>query len=215
MNRFLDTCVIIGYCFPTDEFNKKCQEIPQIRKLWTSDNVIREWRKKECEVTFDHNAAILEHIEYIKENYTGEITEGSKNNLMAYSPLELKGFMDIFYEQVKFPILANRLCEILNNIVLELSNSVRKRYVELEKMWKGNVHSRDVGYPEKEKALDTYAHDEDICILVDAHDISIKISPSSLKFLTTDNAIWESKAKILKILKINDIIDLKRESALI
>lgn len=215
MNRFLDTCVIIGYCFPTDDFHSKCQEILKIKKLWTSDNVILEWYKKELEIEFDHNAEILEHIEYINSNYSGSINTESKNNLIAFSPLELKVFMEVFYEQTTFPTSATEICERLNDIVLELNNTKRKRYAELEEKWNGNVHSRVNEYHEKEKALEAFAHFEDICILIDAHDLSMKLSPNALKFLTTDDVMWQNKAKILSVLNINDIRDLKRESALL
>lgn len=214
MNRFLDTCAIIGYCFPTDDFHPRCQDIIQIRKLWTSDHVIREWNNKKAIKECEHSAALLEHIEYINENYSDIITEESKNDLIAYSPIELKGFINVFYEQTNFPTSVNELCDRLNNIAMDLNDARRRRYTELKSKWNGNVYCRMKEYPVEEKNLGPYAHEEDICILIDAHDLSIKLSPKSLKFLTTDDRIWQNKGKIRSILNINDIIDLKRESAL-
>jgi len=215
MNRFLDTCAVIGYCFPTDDFHSRCQEIMKIINLWTSDSVIDEWDKKEREIEYNHNAAILEHIEYINGTYSGSINEESKNNLIAFSPVELKVFMEVFYEQTRFPTSAIELRDRLSDIALELNNAKRKRYAELEQKWNGNVHRRAKEYPDKEKALEAFAHYEDICILIDAHDLCIKLSPKPLKFLTTDDVIWQNRARIQSILNINDVRDLKRESALL
>jgi hypothetical protein len=212
MNRFLDTCVIIGYCFPTHMFNHKCKEIEQIRNIWISDNVLVEWRKKERTIVYDYHIAVLEHIEYIQLNFNELISKNNKNNLLSSVSIDIQRFMEIFYDKITFPISADDLCDELNDIVLGLRNAAKRNFNDLAQKWE--VHSKKSEYPDKVKALEQYAHEEDVYILIDAHDLSLKLLPNSLIFLTTDNGVWENRHEIRKILKTYEIRDLKRESAL-
>jgi hypothetical protein len=212
MNRFLDTCVVIGYCFPTHMFNDKCREIEQITMIWISDNVLVEWRKKERIVVYEHHYAMLEHINYIQLNYVGIINKDKKNILLSSVSTDIYNFMEIFYNKITFPISSDDLCDELNDIALGLRNTAKKNFHELSQQW--IVHSKKGEYPDKENDLAQYAHEEDIYILIDAYDLSLKLSPKALTFLTTDEGMWKNRLEIRRILKTYEIRDLKRESAL-
>jgi hypothetical protein len=140
------------------------------------------------------------------------ITRDNKNNLLSSVSIDLQRFMEIFYNKITFPISADDLCVELNDLVLGLRNAAKRNYQELAQKW--DVHSKKSEYPDKEEALELYAHEEDVYILIDAHDLSLNLHPNPLTFLTTDNGIWENRHEIRKILKTYEIRDLKRESAL-
>jgi hypothetical protein len=106
---------------------------------------------------------------------------------------------------------SNKINHDILIMLLELRNNTKNRFGELKCLWK--IHERLKDYPDKEKLLDGYTHDNDMYILVDAHDLSLTISPHPLIFLTLDNGIYDNRLEILKHLSIYDIRDLKRESA--
>jgi hypothetical protein len=47
-------------------------------------------------------------------------------------------------------------------MVLELRKAVKTNFKELATLW--TVYSREIDYPDKERALETYAHESDIYI---------------------------------------------------
>jgi hypothetical protein len=189
-----------------------CGDIIKIRRMWISDNVLIEWKKKERIVVFEHNSAILEYIDEIKSNFSGSIQESSKGQLIFFAPDDIKQFISIYYNRISYPIPVDTLCTELNDLILQMRHETIAKFKELESLW--NVHIRKKDYLDKENALDGYAHDEDIYILIDIYDLSQHISPNPLTFLTMDNGICNNRSILLKILKIYDIRDLKKESAL-
>jgi len=212
MNRFLDTCVVVAYCFPTHKFNKRCTEIEEIPQIWASDGVLREWRRTERYIIFEHNSAILEHIQYIKLNFNGNIGIEMKNQLISHSPDDIYKFMELFYNRQSYPIHADKLCDTLDKLMLGLRRKTKERFNNLKKICE--IHSRERDYPNKETELAEYAHEEDIFILVDAHDLGLKIKPQPLTFLTTDNKLYDNRQEIVRLIEVNRIKDLKSESAL-
>lgn len=215
MLNFIDTNVLIGYCFDAHNYNDQCQILEKMTNLWLSERVLIEWNRKERIIQVELNNKILRHSQDIRKKFPDMIEIDHREKLIGIADIKVRPFFQRLYlEIVMYPILRDDLCDMIDNISLSMQSEKSLRLSKLMSLCQ--KHNRVNKYPSKESALAACVHngDGDRGIILDAHDLVLdpilNVQNDDLQFWTFDGGISRTcKDKILSNLKIKDVIDLK------
>lgn len=217
MNYFLDTCVKIGYVFCTDPWNAKSESIfKKNATFYISRTVVKEFNKKYNDILKQQknffyslrdelkgedpskklsakDLKIKSLIIPLKRNFSEDIKEQIAEVLWKHSKpkhkydaalnkdictvKDLLTYINKFIRSFEAKIIA-RLLNFQRKVIKSERN---KKYADLNKKLLDEV---DIHYP-------------DNCIIIDAHDLSLKES-IKLEFISADK-------KMIK--KVNNIVD--------
>lgn len=212
---FIDTNVLIGYCFEIHSDNGQCRILDNKSNLWLSDKVLVEWRRKEKTILNDYENKIRRHIQDIRRRIPDTVEINHRDTLIRMTDKELRNFFQRWYqEDVIYPISRDQLCDQIETILLEMQFDKRQRLSKIISLC--SQHTRTNRYPIEESNLKPCVHngDGDRAIILDAHDLSIdpvlnKLG-SQLQFWTFDGGISrDCKNKILSDTNIADVKDVK------
>jgi hypothetical protein len=215
MLNFIDTNVLVGYCFHAHNFNDQCQILEKMPNLWLSDKVLIEWNRKERIIQKELEDKIRRHAQDISRKLPDMIEIDHRDRLIGMADNKVRPFFQKLYlDIVTYPILKDELCGIIENILLSMQADKRQRLTNL--MAFCQKHERRIEYPSKESALTACVHngDGDRGIILDAHDLVLNPflnkQNDELQFWTFDGGISITcKEKIISNLKIKDVIDLR------
>lgn len=175
-NSFLDSGVVLGYCFTPDKHHRKCSRHIETNNydFYISEDVEDEYEKKKPHLTTRYSDAIFEHASELKKSgFTGQL-----------DPIDIKtirkDFLDsdnpaynflFWYYQKEAPkyIPADRLEEQLRGIARGIEQNAIQKKMKIDKIV--NLWEREQEYPELEEIL-SEIHEEDRMICIDAHDLA-------------------------------------------
>jgi hypothetical protein len=211
MLNFIDTNVLIGYCFEADQWHDQCRIVDSTDNLCLSKRVLDEWNDLEDELLDKRTSLINRHIEYVKRKFPDMIEVTNRERLIETLPSEIESFVGrIYHEQLIDSTPTEVFCEKIELRMLEVGKEKVVRFQQLESRW--YEHERNVEYSKETKELQACVHngDRDRGILLDAHDLILKTPDQTLKFWTLYNELSDTcKEKIKTNLKISEVIDLK------
>lgn len=216
MMIFIDTNVLIGYCFEVHSDNGQCKILDETPNLWFSDKVLNEWKKNERRIRREFESKILRHVQDIRKKTPDMIEINNRERLIRMADIKIQPFLQKWYQEcVTYPVPKDELCDqIENDILLNMQFDIRARLSKLKSLCR--EHKRTNEYSIEESALEVCVHngDGDRAIVLDAHDLAInpvlnKLG-EELQFWTFDHGIsMDCKDKILSNLKIADVKDVK------
>ena len=215
MLNFIDTNVLVGYCFEAHNYNDQCQILEKMNNLWLSEKVLIEWNRKERIIQGELDDKIRHHAQDIKRKFPEMIEIDHRDRLIRISDIKVRPFFQRLYlEIVTYPILRDELCDMIDNILMSTQSEKILRLSKLMPLCQ--KHKRRNKYPSEESALTACVHngDGDRGIVLDAHDLVkdpiLNIQNDELLFWTFDGGISGTcKDKILSNLDIKDVVDLK------
>lgn len=215
MLNFIDTNVLVGYCFEAHNFNDQCQILENMTNLWLSEKVLVEWNRKEQIIQGNLDDKIRRHVEDIRKKFPDMIEIDHRDKLIRITDNKVRPFFQRLYlEVVTYPILRDELCNMIDNILLSTQSEKDLRLSKLISLCQ--KHTRRNIYPSEEVALTACVHngDGDRGIILDAHDLVLdpilNEHKDELQFWTFDGGISGTcKEKILSNLEISNVIDLK------
>ncbi|OUJ18869.1 PIN family nuclease [Methanonatronarchaeum thermophilum] len=213
MTCFVDTNVIIGYCFAPDMHHIPAVDFVNSKnELIASVNVIDEWDSVKKDVEEKKIDKISESREKIRKEC---LSEKIKNidQIEDYFNNYVSDFLfEIINEKFDFPIKKMEILRYLRTLSHELESIPYIRYDEIQE--KIEIHKREDEYPkEHEKLSEIGIHSRnnkggDREILLDCHDCSN--NTRDIIFVTTDGELNDTKkTEILEILTIEDIRELR------
>ena len=212
MNLFHDTSSIIAYCFINDSWNKRAEIVfERYPSHYTSNRVIDEFREKEEEIIEEFHSKISEFSEKIRGSNKNVFYVDDRTRLPRKADRSIQGFVREVLELMEFPKSREELADLFMDLYIYFLKVKNERFDELiESVLK--IHSRDMEYPELEeklKEIGIHNGKRDRGILLDAHDLAVT-SSISVCFVTTDDYICEeNKQKVLDLLQLIEIIDLR------
>ena len=134
-----------------------------------------------------------------------------KTRLQRKADKSIQGFVYEALELVEFPKSREELADLFMGLYLYFLKVKSDRFDTLmENVLE--IHLRRMDYPdleEKLKEIGIHNGKRDRGILLDAHDLAVT-SSISVCFVTTDDCICEkNKQKVLDLLQLGEIIDLR------
>lgn len=224
---FLDTNVLIGYCFPDDRWHTESSAV--LRKpghFYTSETVMSEFDHRFREKIASIPERIGRHVANFKryllktglpEDLDAMRIARLQNTVQQYRgyPIQIKRcFMELL-EDLKPRCNRDTLFERLDRLPMDLeASSFRNRSTVTDLLV---VHRRSEEYPSIRETLSDILKDHpgvenDISILLDAHDLAIQRQIAELVFVTGDKKHFvDYKDRILQEIRVNRIIDLRYE----
>jgi hypothetical protein len=209
---FLDTSVLLGYIFPKDRWEKSsmsCFNAPQ--KKWTSSSVEAEMYKKSAYVQRKVQKELLGLIMELsqgKDKPLGESDLIRIQNGLSGSKLApvVKDLMDEI--KTRKPQISEA-CQQLRDALRGFLAHVRQREDELKNKMTAlelECWTRHDDHIDIQKKLKKYIkNDDDIEILMDAHDLA-SVQQLILDFVTADYEDYKYFAsEVRSIVKINRI----------
>lgn len=227
MDLFLDTNVLIGYCFPDDRWHTESGVV--LRKpghFHTSETVISEFDYRFREKIASTSERIGRHVadfkRYLLETGLPEELDvmrivklqAAVQQYRGY-PIQIKRCFLELLEDLKPMCNRDLLFERLDRLPMDLEgSSFRNRRTVTSLLV---VHRRSEEYPSIRGRLSDILKDHpnvenDISILLDAHDLALQRQIAVLVFVTGDKKHFvDYKDEILQEIQVNDIVDLRHE----
>ena len=227
MDYFLDTCVEVGYVFCTDPWNNESVKIFEANdSLYYSFNVDKEFRKKYHEIYRENRNFLISLRDILN-------LEADKEKLLSLNDLNQKSWqvnlkkeigenkkekmIETLWQYSKSKHLntesENPVCKVktllsyISKFIRNLSNGLLKRKMAFEN--KVMIHTRHDRYSKLYNKLDENdVHHPDNDIVLDAHDLSLKMN-IALEFITADKNMVNNVNKIIGLLNINNFHYLK------
>lgn len=227
MDLFLDTNVLIGYCFPDDRWHTESSAV--LRKpghFHTSETVISEFDHRFREKIASTPERIGRHVadfkRYMLKTRLPEELDVVRivrlqNTIQQYGgyPIQIKRCFLELLEDLKPMCNRDILFEQLDRLPMDLeASSFRNRSTVTGLLV---VHRRDEEYPSIRGRLSDILEDHpgvenDISILLDAHDLAVQRQIAVLVVVTGDKKHFvDYKDEILQEIRVNEIVDLRYE----
>jgi len=212
---FIDTNVLVGYCFKVHKDNSCCEILDSKSNLWLSDKVLAEWKRIEKEIHNEYENKILRHIQDIRNNISDMVEINDRKRLINMTDREVRTFFQKWYEkEVDYPILKDDLCDQIEVFLLDMKSDKINRLSKLLSLC--SQHNRTTNYPTEKSNLKPCVHngDGDRGIILDAHDLYIRLDlrkmGDELHFWTFDGGISnDCKDVILRDTNISCVKDVK------
>lgn len=173
---FLDTGVVLGFCFRDDTHHHRCRQYLDSRdfELFISDHVKSEYLNREPSLAEEIADGVFTHIKQLRDSeFEGQLdsmdTSRIRQNLIQ-NDNTARTTLHAFYRNelpnfIKLQVVINRLRDLARDIE---QNAVENRS---ELMQKVEVWERDEDYPDIDQNLtDIPWDDRRICL--DAHDVA-------------------------------------------
>lgn len=172
---FLDTGVVLGFCFRDDTHHYRCREYLEEldAALYISDHVESEYLNREPDLAEEISSGILDHTSRLKSSdYEGQLdsmdTTQIRQNLIASDNSAGTTLHEFYREQLPNFILLEELDERLRNLardIEQLALENRKWLMDRTDIW-----SRDNDYSEIDETISAIPWD-DRRICLDTHDV--------------------------------------------
>lgn len=212
---FLDTGVVIGYCFLLDDHHRNCRAFVQRdldRELFVSDTVENEYDHAKRNVSRRLANGVRKHVRAIKrdecEDELGPVELNRLQNEVLDSTNEAYQFLYRFYDDgVGNFVNQSELCTRLRTMAREIESFPLERKQELDS--KVTVWQCENSYDGIEASL-SMIPEQDRQICIEAHDLASARSPRTV-FATVnprdfvDDGIAET---ILAVTEIDDVENL-------
>lgn len=211
---FLDSGVVLGFCFLTDMHHQKCRAYIEENDydISYSGRVENEFEKKRKELSIRYADAVRDHISSLqKSNYEGQLTPIDIREIredVLDKDNEAHYFLKFYYQQkVQKYIEMEDLLDQLRSISRGIERHALKKKNELES--KANVWMRFDSYPELQKALKSI-HGEDREICIDAHDLALDTDGEMELATTNPNDFVRAGQRklILENTALDDVVSL-------
>lgn len=211
MINFIDTNVIVGYCFQADTWHDHCQILDRLNNIWSSSKVLDEWQDIEDYILDNHISLINKHIDQIKRTFPDMIEMTHRDRLLRSVPHKVQSFLGkIYLEQIDYPLTKDELCDHVERKMLDMQHDKTMRFLKIDSTCKKHTRTKDYGFENDKLKPCVHNGNRDRGIVLDAHDLILNMPSQKIRFLTLDNAISdECKDKIITYLKIAEVKDLK------
>lgn len=211
---FLDTGVVLGFCFRDDKHHVKCRDyIRELeRQLYISDHVEAEYVRKEPDLAERYSDGVFEHISRLrKSNLEGQLdsmdlSQIRQNKIRGNNPAATT-LHDFYENQVPNFILVDELVERLRDLARDIEQHALGNREEL--MDRTEVWERETPYEELMEILSSI-HEEDRIICIDAHDVA-SVTEMDTELATTnpnDLVVDGHRELIVENTEIDDVISL-------
>lgn len=215
---FLDTGVVLGFCFRDDTHHYRCREYLQEidDALYISDHVEAEFLNREPDLAEEISNGILDHASRLKSSdYEGQLdsmdTSNVRQNLIAGDNPAGTTLHEFYREQLPNFILLEELDERLRDLardIEQLAMENREWLLERTVMW-----SRDDEYSDIDEAISSIPWD-DRRICLDAHDV-VEETGMTTELATTNpkHLVDEGRRQlILEETSLDDVVSLANRS---
>lgn len=186
---FLDTGVVLGFCFRDDSHHHRCRQYLDDHDFtsFVSDHVVSEHLNREPDLAEEIADAIFDHIDRLRDSeFEGQLdsmdTSRIRQDLIAGSN-EAGTTLYVFYRDnlpnfIQFGDLTKRLRDLARDIE---QNAIENRE---ELMQQVEIWNRDEEYSEINHELSRIPWD-DRRICLDAHDVA-EVTNFSMELATTN-----------------------------
>ncbi len=176
-NSFLDTGVLLAFCFQTDSHHINCRDYLTNNEytFYISENVEEEYYHKEDELVDRYSSAILRHASDLKRSeYEGQLDSLDlnhiRNRMLDESNPAYRFLYRYYADELPQFILVSELEERLRSLSREIEAIALSRKEELDGMVYEWERQEDQSH--LEEALSAiHPSDRDICL--DAHDLAV------------------------------------------
>lgn len=173
---FLDTGVVLGFCFRDDSHHYKCRQYLENNEfaLYISNHVESEYLNREPSLAEEIADGVLDHVGRLRRsNYEGQLdsmdTSQIRQNLIA-GHNEAATTLDAFYQdEIPNFILLDELVDRLRDLARDIEQNAMENRVQLIERVK--VWERTEDYVDVDEALAEIPWD-DRRICLDAHDVA-------------------------------------------
>ena len=188
-HSFLDSGVLLAYCFTTDMHHLKCKSYLNGNdyQYYISERVEGEYEKKEYHLSTRYSDAILDHVSDLRKSKFDtdqqlgpmDVNEIQTNILSRSNPSFR--FLSRFYsDHVPNFIQFSELEETLRGLARDVEAHAMNRKNELDQITA--IWERESEYPDIGRALNAI-HEQDRKICLDAHDLASN-KPEPTEFAT-------------------------------
>ena len=211
---FLDTGVVLAYCFTTDIHHYKCRNYIEDDTLaiFISEDIEDAYQRKEPHLTERYSDAVLDHVSDIQcSEYEGQldsldIAHIRDDLLNPTNPARV--FLSEYYQNVvpNF-ILLNELQKQLRELARNIEENAIIRKMELDdrlQIWE-RIHE----YPSLDSELDSI-HEEDRGVCIDDHDLATN-RDGHTELATTDPKDFVRKGHremIIEVTNLDEVVSL-------
>ncbi|WP_363467811.1 hypothetical protein [Halogeometricum borinquense] len=213
---FLDTGVVLAFCYTTDKHHFKCREYIDSEdcSMFVSDNVEDEYENARYRLNEQHANAVLSHVSDLRNSkYEGEYNIGPvkqkeiRDNVLCRGN-EVYQFLSKFYtDYLPQFVTFDELESKLRNLARDIESVAVKRKSEIDEFVE--IWSRKSDHPNVEKNLSSI-HTEDREICIDAHDLAANSDGATEIATTNPNDFVRNghKQLILENTELSDVVSL-------
>lgn len=215
---FLDTGVILGFCFRDDLHHRRCRQYLNDHdfELFVSENVVSEYLNREPNLAEEIANGIFDHIGRLHDSeFEGQLdsmdTSKIRQNLIS-GPNEAGSTLHAFYrDEVPNFIQFDELTERLRNLARDIEQiAIENRQSLIEQV---SVWERENEYSDIDDGLSEIPWD-DRRICLDAHDIA-ELTDYVTELATTNPTDLVDdgyRALILEQTSLEDVVSLANRS---
>ena len=190
--------VLVGYCFVGDPWNIPAEKVVKTEEEEYTSEYGRDGflikKKKYKKVIIGDLEKYIHSLEKKHLPDTIEITYRDKIPKPLKST-KLVQPVSRLIDSINYPVSRENLLGKLDDLAVNLEGEVEKREILLFQIVQ--IHRRTISYPAVKKALIEIDDQEDIHLIVDAHDLAQTRNP--LEFVSGDKHICDqTKAELIK-----------------
>lgn len=209
---FLDTGILMGYCFTVDKYHRPCSSYLATDELlpFTSESVQSEYSRRKSSLTTRYTDEIRSHIAEIKrsslEGELGpvEINE-IKTSILDRGNEAYNSLIHLYENELPQFIQFEDLISVLESIGRDIDGLALKREKKLNEIvdvWDPKEKHEDV----RENLADL--HEPDLTICIDGHDLAVHLSHPT-EFVTINPRDFVADGRKRLILDNTDYSDIR------
>ena len=215
---FLDTGVVLGFCFRDDSHHHRCRQYLDNNDfvLFVSDHVVSEYLNREPSLAEEIADGIFNHIDRLRDSeFEGQLdsmdTSRIRQDLIAGHNVAGTTLHSFYRDEVPNYIQFDELTQRLRDLARDIEQNAIENREDL--MDQAEVWERDEDYSEIDGELSEIPWD-DRRICLDAHDVA-EVTDYLMELATTnptdlvDNGY---RALILEETSLEDVVSLANRS---
>lgn len=210
LNHFLDTCIIIGYCFFPDKWHYESRRYLDKYdgdSFYSSKTCEKEFESKHKKLINKFRRAILRHRKAVeRSSLEGTLNSLDIRKISAEVPSDIRRFMHEYYsKQIPPSITKDDLLSRLRHLARDVETQPLSLYRQLCESI--SFHRASLPDGNVKSFFTDCLHTNDLRILLDAHDLAYRRSP--LYLVTTNTRdFYEFRKDIAEHTKVEKIRDL-------
>lgn len=211
---FLDTGVVLGFCFRDDSHHYRCQQYldENSSSLYISDHVRSEFLNREPSLAEEIADGVFRHVDRLqKSEYNGQLdsmdTSQIRQNLIRSENKAGTTLHEFYKTEVSNFIQIDELINRLRDLARDIEqNAIENRIALLDQT---EIWNRDDDYPTIDEALSEIPFD-DRRICLDAHDVVLVTSNTTELATTNPTDLVDSgyRELILNQTALDDVVSL-------
>jgi len=209
---FLDTGVLIGYCFTVDSHHQPCKEYLNDDAVlpFTSQTVEDEYKTTKSKVNTRYADSVRLHISDVKHsNIEGQLDPMDINQLQTEvldRRNELHSVLSAFYDRLDQFIHYDELISKLEALERDIETLAIQRKSELDEMV--DIWEPKDSHPDVRSALDL--HEPDLTICIDGHDLAVHLADETeLATANPTDFVYDGQREwILEVTAYVDVVNL-------